>query len=166
MCCCSNFWFFHQLKFVLAEFCFATLCNLLKKHMNSHPTLIWFLKTVLQIRAGQRSITASLQSLTTHIYHVMIIATSSFSKKSFFCCWYYFYILEILLSNLELLFLKFKHIYKTQKTGLFSFYLFIFTCCFVIILCTNILHIFVLIHCVFKHTGWVFFFCLFINHSM
>ena len=38
----------------------------------------------LQIRAGQRSITASLRFLTTHIYHVMIIVTVDFSKKSFF----------------------------------------------------------------------------------
>ena len=40
--------------------------------------------SVLQIRAGQRSITTNLWSLTTHIYHVMIIVTSGFSKKSFF----------------------------------------------------------------------------------
>ena len=37
----------------------------------------------LQIRAGQRSITASLWPLTAHIYHVMIIVTGGFSKKSF-----------------------------------------------------------------------------------
>ena len=41
-------------------------------------------KAVLQIRAVQCSITANLWSLTTHIYHVMIIATGGFSKKSFF----------------------------------------------------------------------------------
>ena len=39
--------------------------------------------TVLQVRAGQRSITAKLWLLASHIYHVMIIVTSSFSKKSF-----------------------------------------------------------------------------------
>ena len=41
----------------------------------------------LQIRANQWSITTSLQPLTTHIYHVMIIVmiimTSGFSKNSF-----------------------------------------------------------------------------------
>ena len=38
----------------------------------------------LQIRAGQRSITANLPPLTVHIYHVMIIVTGSFSRKSLF----------------------------------------------------------------------------------
>ena len=41
-------------------------------------------KPALQIRAGQRSITASLRFLTAHIYQVMIIVTGGFSKKSFF----------------------------------------------------------------------------------
>ena len=36
--------------------------------------------TALQLRAGQRSITASLRPLTAHIYHVMI---GGFSVKSF-----------------------------------------------------------------------------------
>ena len=49
--------------------------------------------------------------------------TGSFFKKSFF---YYFYFLKILLNNLELVFLRFKRIYKTQRTNLFSFYLLIF----------------------------------------
>ena len=35
----------------------------------------------LQIRAGQRSITANLRPLTAHIYHAMIIVTGNFSKK-------------------------------------------------------------------------------------
>ena len=39
--------------------------------------------TALQIRAGRRSITASLRPLTAHIYHVMIIMTGGFSVKSF-----------------------------------------------------------------------------------
>ena len=39
----------------------------------------------LQIRAGQWSITANLQPLNTHIYHVMIIVTVvAFSKNIFF----------------------------------------------------------------------------------
>ena len=37
----------------------------------------------LQIRAGQRSVTANLQPLTAHIYHEMIILTGGFFKKSF-----------------------------------------------------------------------------------
>ena len=37
----------------------------------------------LQIKGGQRSITANLWALTAHIYHVMIIMTGGFSKKSF-----------------------------------------------------------------------------------
>ena len=39
--------------------------------------------TALQIRAGQRSITANLRTLTAHIYHVMIIEAGGFFKKSF-----------------------------------------------------------------------------------
>ena len=85
----------------------------------------------LQIRAGQRSITTSLWPLTAHIYHVIIIVTGGFFKRSFFYL-YCFYFLEILLKDLELVFLEFIHIYKTQR-NVFSFYLFIFTCCFVII---------------------------------
>ena len=38
---------------------------------------------MLQIRAGQQSITANTWPLTTHIYHVMIMVTGGFSKKSF-----------------------------------------------------------------------------------
>ena len=51
---------------------------------------------------------------------------SDFSKKSFFFYQYNFYFLEILLNDLELVFLEFKYIYKTQRSSLFSFYLFIF----------------------------------------
>ena len=43
--------------------------------------LLATLLTALQIRAGQRSITANLWPLTAHIYHVMIIVTGGFSKK-------------------------------------------------------------------------------------
>ena len=83
--------------------------------------------------------------LTAHIYLVMIIATGGFSKKLFFG---YFYFLEILLNYLELVFLEFKHINRTQRTSLFSSYLFIFLliCCFIIILCINALHLFVFFH--------------------
>ena len=81
---------------------------------------------VLHIRTGQQSITTNFQPLTAHIYQVMIIVTSGFSKKSFFFYSYNFYSLEILLNNLELVFLEFKQIYKTQRSSLFSFYLLIF----------------------------------------
>ena len=81
-----------------------------------------FVVTVLPIKAGQWSITASHQPLTTHIYHVMIIVTSGFSRNLFII----FYFLEILSNDLELVLLEFKHIYKLQKTSLFPFYLFIF----------------------------------------
>ena len=75
--------------------------------------------------AGQQSINANLQPLTAHVYHVMIIVASGFSKKSFF---YHCYVcfLEILLNDLERVFLEFKHIYKTHRTSLFSFNLLIF----------------------------------------
>ena len=45
----------------------------------------YYRSTALQIRAGQWSVTASLQPLTAHIYHVMIIVSGDFSKKSFLC---------------------------------------------------------------------------------
>ena len=95
-------------------------------------TMWWY--TVLQIRAAWHSITTNLQPLTAHIYHAIIIVIGGFSKKCF-----YYYFLEILLNNLELAILEFKHFYETQKTSLFSFYLFIFTCFFVIILHINTL---------------------------
>ena len=54
---------------------------------------------------------------------------------------YRFYFLEILLNDLELVFLEFKHIYKTKTISLFYFYLFV-TRCFVIILCITPFHTF------------------------
>ena len=80
---------------------------------------MWFNK-IWKIRTGERSINANLRPLTAHIYHVMIILTDGFSKKS------YYFFLEILLDNLELVILEFKHFYKTHRTSLFSFYLLIF----------------------------------------
>ena len=72
--------------------------------------------TALQTRAGQGSITANLRPLTAHIYYVMIIVTCDFSKKSFYC---YYYFLEILLSDLELVFLEFTHLQNTQNKFVF-----------------------------------------------
>ena len=74
--------------------------------------------TALQIRASQWSITANLQPLNAHIYHVMIIVTGCFAKKSFY---HYYFFLEILLNDLGLVFLEFKHFNKTYRTSLFSF---------------------------------------------
>ena len=64
------------------------------------------IQAALQIRAGQRSITANLWlwPLIAHIYHVMIIMTGGFSKKSFYHN--YFYFVEILWNDLKLVFLK------------------------------------------------------------
>ena len=72
---------------------------------------------MLQIRAGQQRITANLWPLTAHIYYVMIIVTGDFSKKSFY--YYYYYFLEILLKDLELVFLEFKHLQNTQNKFVF-----------------------------------------------
>ena len=59
------------------------------------------------------------------------------------------------MNNLELVFLEFKHIYKTQRTSLFSFYLFIFYLLFfnhsVYILT---LSTFSYLSAASKHTGW------------
>ena len=65
----------------------------------------------LQIRASQQSITANLWPLTTHFCHVMVIVTGGFSKKPFYH--YYFYFVEILLNNLELVFLELLNIQKS-----------------------------------------------------
>ena len=73
--------------------------------------------SALQIRAGQRSITANLGPLIAHIYYVMIILTGDFSKKSFYYCYYYF--LKILLKDLELVFLEFKHLQNMQNKFVF-----------------------------------------------
>ena len=80
---------------------------------------------VLQIRAGQQSINTNLWPLTTHIYHLMI--TVFFPEIFFFL----FFDKIILFPRnsfkvLELVFLEFKPIYKTQTTSMFSFYPFIF----------------------------------------
>ena len=92
----------------------AYKCHQLKSAGEIHST--WLYNTALQIRASQRSITANLWSLTAHIYYVMIIVTGDFSK-SFYYCHYYF--LEILLNDLELVFLEFKHLRKTQNKFVF-----------------------------------------------
>ena len=67
---------------------------------------------MLQIRAGQRSITANLWPLTAHIYCVMFIVTVGISKS--------FLLLQLfprnsLVKGLELVFLEFKHFYETQR---------------------------------------------------
>ena len=69
--------------------------------------------------------------------------TIGFSKKDFLLLLFP----RHFLNNLELVFLEFKHFYKTHRTSLFSFYLF-FTGCFVIILCINAFHLSVFFHCV------------------
>ena len=108
----------------------------------------------LQIRA----ITINLWPLTTHIYHAMIIMTSGFSKKS---------LLLFPRNSFEHVFLEFKHLYKTHRISLFSFYLIIFIRCFVIFLCSNALHLFILFHCMQTHWMSLFSFCLlFCNHSV
>ena len=68
----------------------------------------------LQIRAAERPITTNLWPLITHIHHVMIIVTGSFSNEYLFD-YYHSYFLEILLNNLELVFLEFKHIHTFTK---------------------------------------------------
>ena len=49
------------------------------------PVVQWkkTMSAALLIRASQGSITDNIWSLTTHIYHVMIIVTGGFSKKIF-----------------------------------------------------------------------------------
>ena len=90
-----------------------------------------FMYKVLQIRASW-SVVSYYQSLVfycTHICHViMIILTGGFSI--------YYYFLEIILNDLELVFLEFKHFYKAHTEQVcFLFICSFFTCYFVIILC-------------------------------
>ena len=98
---------------------------------------------MLQVKAGQRSITANLRPLTTHIYLVMIIVTGEFSMKS-------------LLLFLRNSFKQFWTYLLQNSQNKFVFFLSIhfFTCSFVIILCINTFHLFVLFTAC-KHTGWV-----------
>ena len=53
------------------------------KNDNRIVHIIFVVVAVLQIRAGQRSITANLRPLIAHIYYIMIIVTGGFSNKSF-----------------------------------------------------------------------------------
>ena len=114
----------------------------------------------LQIRAGQRSITASLWPLTAHAYHVMIIVISSFSKSLSLLILFLFPI--NFLNNLELVFLEFKHLQNVRKKYVFFLSCSFFTCCFMIILWINALHLFIFSGAC-KHTGRVcsLFYCCF-----
>ena len=58
--------------------------------------------------------------MTAHIYHAMNILTDGFSNI------FFYRFLEIILNDLELVFLGFKHFYKTRRTSLFSFFQVIF----------------------------------------
>ena len=75
---------------------------------------------MLQTRASRLSIIINFWALIIHIYHIMITVTGGFSRISFLLLFP-----KKFLSNLEL-FLEFKHFYKTHRTSLFSFYLFIY----------------------------------------
>ena len=77
-------------------------------------------QSVVQTRASQQSITVNFWALIIHIYHIMVTVTGGFSRISFLL------FPKCFLSNLELVFLEFKHFYKTHRTSLFSFYLFIY----------------------------------------
>ena len=78
------------------------------------------LLSALQIKANQRSITANLQPLTAHIYHVMITVTIDFSKKSFL-------VLQLFprnsfINDLELVFLELNTLQNAQTEQTVSFY--------------------------------------------
>ena len=90
---------------------------------------------------GQSMVNYCQSLLFDHLYLSSNSHCDQWLFQELFFYQYYFYFLKINLNNLQFLFLEFKHIYKTQRTSLFSFYLF-FTCCFVIILCIKVLHLF------------------------
>ena len=117
----------------------------LRETSSVKPTVL-HTRSALQIRAGQRSITANFQSLTADIYHVMIIVTGSFSKWSF--SWLILFLFpRNLLNDLELVCLEVKHLQNTNDKSVYFISSF-FICCFVIILCINSLHLFILFRCV------------------
>ena len=112
---------------------------------------------MLQIRTisyRQRSVTVNHRSLTAYIYHVMIIVTSSFSQKSFINFYKSFkdpfYFIEILLNDLQQVQLfswNSNTFTKYKKQVWFLFICSVFTRCFVIILCINVLNLSILFHC-------------------
>ena len=124
------------------------LCNY---HLSIY-FLIWPIPmTMLLIRDNQQSITAKL---CTFIYHLMIIVTGVFSKKAFFYYFLYFYFLEIVLNDLELVILEYKHIYKTKNKSVFFL-----SVCFLLVVsysfCVLMLSTFSHFSTFCKHTGWV-----------
>ena len=97
------------------------------------------LLSALQIKANQRSITANLQPLTAHIYHVMITVTIDFSKKSFL-------VLQLFprnsfINDLELVFLELKYFYRMHRQNKFVFFL---SAHFYLLFCNH----FILLNCV------------------
>ena len=95
-------------------------------------------------------------------YHLSSIYDCPYLSCNDHCDWRLFQEIAIVISKkffwtiLSLFFfLEFKHIYKTQRTNLFTFSF--FNGCFKIILCINILHLFVLFHCVQTHRMSSFF---------
>ena len=87
--------------------------------------------TALQIRTGQQLTTGNLQLLSTHILACNDHCDRWLFQEIFiyyyyhYCYYYYYHFLEIILNDLEPIFLKFNHFYKTHMTS-FSFYLFNF----------------------------------------
>ena len=120
-------------------------------------------KAALQIRAGQRWITVNLWPLTTH---AMIIVTSDFSKNFFFINIFIFQ--KFFWTIFNLFSWNLNTITKHNEQVCFLCICSFFTHCFVIILCINVLHHFILSHCrLTTHRMTLFSFCLlFCNHSM
>ena len=108
---------------------------------------------MLQIRAAQRSVAANLQPLTTHIYHVMITVTSGFSTGSFFIN-IIFISQKLFWMTLNFFSWNLSTFTKQKEPVCFLFICSFFTHCFVIILCINALHLFILFHCV-QTWSWV-----------
>ena len=102
--------------------------------------------TALQTRAGQRSITANFWPLTAHTYHLVIIVTGGFSKNSFFIN-IIFISYKFFWTLLNLFSWNLNTFTKHKEQVCFLFICSFFTRCFVIIVCINSLHLFVLFYC-------------------
>ena len=125
------------------------------------------MESALQIRAGQGSITTNLLPLTAHVYHVMIIVTSWFCKKYFFFINLIFISYKFFWTILNLFSWNLNTLTKHKEQVCFLLICSFFPCCYLIILCINTLHLFILFHFVWTHRMNLFsFWLLFHNYSM
>ena len=96
--------------------------NVWKRNMPSVKVLPWYMKILSTANKGRSIVN----------YHHSLAFDCSYLSFNDHCAWsvaflrifkYYSYFLEISLNNFELVFLEFKHTYKTQRTSIYVFFL-------------------------------------------